>query len=125
MDDVREIISRQIKCNSAISEEGLKNEWGAQIGQTLLAIGNNDVRMRARAVAAAGSDARMNGCALPVVINSGSGNQGITCTMPVVVYAEEMGADEDTVYRALVLTNLISMHQKRYIGNLSAYCGAV
>jgi len=125
LDDVREIISRQIKYNSAISEEGLTHKWSAQVGQTLLKSGSNDVRTRARAAAAAGSDARMNGCALPVVINSGSGNQGITCTMPVVVYAEEMGADKDTLYRALVLSNLLSMHQKRYIGNLSAYCGAV
>ncbi|MBP2626648.1 MAG: protein yhaM [Firmicutes bacterium] len=125
LDDVREIISRQIKYNSAISEEGLTNKWGAQVGQTFLRFGSNDVRIRARAAAAAGSDARMNGCALPVVINSGSGNQGITCTMPVVVYAEEIGVDEDTLYRALVLTNLLSLHQKRYIGNLSAYCGAV
>jgi len=125
LDDIREIISRQIKYNSAISEEGLTNKWGAQVGQTFLKFGSNDVRIRARAAAAAGSDARMNGCALPVVINSGSGNQGITCTMPVVVYAEEMGVDDDTLYRALVLTNLLSLHQKRYIGNLSAYCGAV
>ncbi|SMC45264.1 serine dehydratase subunit alpha family protein [Sporomusa malonica] len=125
LDDIREIIGRQIKYNSAISEEGLTNKWGAQVGQTFLKFGSNDVRIRARAAAAAGSDARMNGCALPVVINSGSGNQGITCTMPVVVYAEEIGVDEDTLYRALVLTNLLSLHQKRYIGNLSAYCGAV
>jgi L-cysteine desulfidase len=125
LEDVREIISRQIKYNSAISEEGLSHKWGAQVGQTFLKFGGNDVRIKAIAAAAAGSDARMNGCALPVVINSGSGNQGITCTMPVVVYAEEMKSDEDTLYRALVLTNLLSMHQKRYIGNLSAYCGAV
>lgn len=125
LDDIREIISKQIKYNSAISEEGLIHKWGAQVGQTILKSGGNDVRIRARAAAAAGSDARMNGCTLPVVINSGSGNQGITCTMPVVVYADEIGADNDTLYRALVLTNLISLHQKRYIGNLSAYCGAV
>lgn len=125
LDDVREIISRQIKYNSAISEEGLTNNWGAQVGQTFMKVGGDDVRIRARAAAAAGSDARMNGCALPVVINSGSGNQGITCTMPVVVYAKEMKSEEDTLYRALVLTNLLSLHQKRYIGNLSAYCGAV
>ncbi|VBB09055.1 serine dehydratase alpha chain [Lucifera butyrica] len=125
LDDIREIIGRQIQCNSAIAEEGLKHKWSAQVGLTLLKSGSNDVRIRARAAAAAGSDARMNGCALPVVINSGSGNQGITCTMPVVVYAAEMGADEETLYRALVLTNLLSLHQKRYIGNLSAYCGAV
>jgi L-cysteine desulfidase len=125
LDDVREVISTQIKYNSAISEEGLTHNWGAQVGQILMKVSGNDVRMRARAAAAAGSDARMNGCALPVVINSGSGNQGITCTMPVLVYADDMEADEDTLYRALVLTNLISLHQKRYIGNLSAYCGAV
>ncbi|ADK15049.1 putative membrane protein [Clostridium ljungdahlii DSM 13528] len=125
LNDVRDIISRQIKYNSAISKEGLTHNWGAQVGQTLIKFGSNDIRTKAKAAAAAGSDARMNGCALPVVINSGSGNQGITCTMPVLVYAKEMGVDEDILYRALVLTNLISLHQKRYIGNLSAYCGAV
>lgn len=125
IEDVTKIISRQIEYNSAISEEGLSNKWSAQVGLTLLQAGINDVRMRARAAAAAGSDARMSGCALPVVINSGSGNQGITCTMPVVVYAKELKSDKETLYRALVLTNLLSLHQKRYIGNLSAYCGAV
>ena len=125
LEDVRDIIARQIACNSAISEEGLKNPWGAQVGRTFLEAGCDDVRTKARAAAAAGSDARMNGCAMPVVINSGSGNQGITCTMPVVVYAQELGVDEDRLYRALVLANLLSLHQKRYIGNLSAYCGAV
>jgi len=123
--DIREIIGTQIAYNSAIAEEGLTNNWSSQVGQTLMLTGKNDVRMRARALAAAGSDARMNGCALPVVINSGSGNQGITCTMPVVVYAKELKATEEQLYRALVLTNLLSLHQKRYIGNLSAYCGAV
>jgi L-cysteine desulfidase len=123
--DVRELIEKQIEYNSAISREGLKGQFGAQVGQTLLRFGGGDVRIRARAAAAAGSDARMNGCSMPVVINSGSGNQGITCTMPVVVYAEEMGSDRETLCRALVLTNLLSIHQKQYIGNLSAYCGAV
>ena len=125
LDDVREIIARQIKYNSAISNEGLTNQWGVQVGKTALLLGGNDPRTRARAAAAAGSDARMSGCALPVVINSGSGNQGITCTMPVVIYAEEIGVSEDVLYRALVLTNLLSLHQKRYVGSLSAYCGAV
>ena len=125
LDEIREIIGRQIAYNSAISAEGLAHKWSSQVGQMLIQSGGNDVRTRARAAAAAGSDARMNGCALPVVINSGSGNQGITCTMPVVVYAKERGCDDDTLYRALVLTNLLSLHQKRYIGNLSAYCGAV
>lgn len=125
LDDVKEIIIRQIEYNTAISEEGLNHNWSAQVGQTLLKLDHGDVRMRARAAAAAGSDARMNGCALPVVINSGSGNQGITCTMPVVVYADELGVEKEILYRALILTNLLSLHQKRYIGNLSAYCGAV
>jgi len=125
LEDVRELIHRQITYNSAISKEGLAHKWSVRVGDTLLKTGCDDVRNRARAAAAAGSDARMNGCSLPVVINSGSGNQGITCTMPVVVYAKELQSDEETLYRALVLTNLLSLHQKRYIGNLSAYCGAV
>jgi len=123
--DIKPIIGRQIAYNSAISKEGLTHDWCAKVGQTLMEMAGNDVRIRARAAAAAGSDARMDGCSMPVVINSGSGNQGITCTMPVVVYAEDMGAEEETLYRALVLSNLLSVHQKRYIGNLSAYCGAV
>ena len=126
LDDVRQVIQRQIDYNSAISAEGLKNPWGAQVGRTLLeSIERPTLRAQARAAAAAGSDARMGGCALPVVINSGSGNQGITCTMPVVTYAKAMGASQEKLLRAMVLTNLISLHQKRYIGNLSAYCGAV
>ena len=124
--DVQELLQRQIDYNSAISEEGLKNPWGAQVGRTLLeSIEHPTLRAQARAAAAAGSDARMNGCALPVVINSGSGNQGITCTMPVVTYAKALGSTQEQLYRALTLTNLIALHQKRYIGNLSAYCGAV
>jgi L-cysteine desulfidase len=122
---VEELIERQIQYNSAISKEGLTHNFGAQVGKTLLQFDGKNVRTRARAAAAAGSDARMNGCSLPVVINAGSGNQGITCTMPVVVYGEEMGSDRETLCRALVLTNLLSIHQKQYIGNLSAYCGAV
>lgn len=125
LEDIREIIGTQIVYNSAISEEGLTRDWGSQVGKILLSSGDRSVRTMARAAAAAGSDARMNGCALPVVINSGSGNQGITCTMPVVVYARELGSSEEQLYRALTLTNLIALHQKRYIGNLSAYCGAV
>lgn len=123
--EIKPIISRQIEYNSAISREGLTHDWCAKVGQTLMEMAGNDVRIRARAAAAAGSDARMDGCSMPVVINSGSGNQGITCTMPVVVYAEDMGSEEEILYRALVLSNLLSVHQKRYIGNLSAYCGAV
>ena len=123
--DIEDIIRTQIECNSAISEEGLKNSWGAEVGKTLVETSNNSLKTLAAARAAAGSDARMAGCALPVVINSGSGNQGITCTMPVVTYAEAMNASKEKLYRALVLTNLIALHQKRFIGNLSAYCGAV
>lgn len=123
--DVKELIQRQIDYNSAIATEGLTHQWGAQVGRTLLDLGGSNVRIRARAAAAAGSDARMNGCALPVVINSGSGNQGITCTMPVVVYAEAWQCESEQLYRALIVANLLAIHQKRYIGNLSAYCGAV
>lgn len=122
--DVEDLIRTQIEYNTMISNEGLDGEWGAAVGKTLLER-NNSLSTRAAARAAAGSDARMSGCALPVVINAGSGNQGITCTMPVVTYAEAMNADKEKLYRAMVLTNLVALHQKRYIGNLSAYCGAV
>ena len=125
LDDLRDILKNQIRCNSAIAEEGLKNPWGAQVGKSILEGENGDSLInRARAWAAAGSDARMNGCPLPVVINSGSGNQGITVTMPLYIYAQEYGIDEDRTLRALAVANLISLHQKRYIGSLSAYCGA-
>lgn len=123
--DVEELIDRQIKYNSAISAEGLGHEYGACVGRTLLGLSPEDLRTQAMARAAAGSDARMNGCALPVVINSGSGNQGITCTLPVVTYAEALCVPREKLIRAMVLTDLIALHQKRYIGNLSAYCGAV
>lgn len=125
LDDVRDMLETQISYNSAISEEGLANFWGASVGRTILDAESGSTLQRARAAAAAGSDARMNGCALPVVINSGSGNQGITCCMPVIVYARELGCSHEKLLRALTLSNLISIHQKRYIGNLSAYCGAV
>ena len=126
LDDVRDVLENQVRCNSAIAEEGLKNNWGAQVGKSILeGEDGNGLVNRARAWAAAGSDARMNGCPLPVVINSGSGNQGITVSMPVYVYAKEYGTDHDKFLRALVVSNLISLHQKRYIGSLSAYCGAV
>jgi L-cysteine desulfidase len=123
--DVKDIIGRQIKYNMAIAEEGLHHEYGANIGKVLLASGGDSVATRARAMAAAGSDARMNGCEMPVVINSGSGNQGITVSVPVIVYAKDRGASEETLYRALVLSNLTSIHQKTPIGTLSAFCGAV
>lgn len=125
IEDVREVLDRQIRCNSAIADEGLANDYGANIGSVLLRSYGNDVRNRAKARAAAGSDARMNGCELPVVINSGSGNQGMTVSLPVLEYAKELNADEDKLYRALVISNLTAIHQKTGIGSLSAYCGAV
>ncbi len=125
VNDVKEILDRQIEYNTAIAQEGLKGDYGANIGSVLLDTYGDDVRTRAKAMAAAGSDARMNGCELPVIINAGSGNQGMTCSLPVLEYAKEFGADEDKTYRALALSNLIAIHQKTGIGRLSAYCGAV
>lgn len=125
MEDIEEIIGRQIKLNSAISQEGLDNNYGAQIGKTLMQTWGKSLTTKACARAAAGSDARMGGCSMPVIINSGSGNQGITVSMPVIVYAQEWGVSKDKLYRALVVSNLIAIHQKFYIGSLSAYCGAV
>lgn len=125
LDDVRPILERQLSCNCAIAEEGLRGNYGAGIGKVLLAAYGDDVRTRARAYAAAASDARMNGCDLPVVINSGSGNQGITASLPVYVYAKELGASEEKLYRALLVSNLVTLHEKTGIGRLSAYCGAV
>lgn len=125
LDDVEAVLARQIQLNMAISDEGLKNSYGANIGKVLLAAQGTDVRTRARARAAAGSDARMNGCELPVVINSGSGNQGLTASLPVIEYARELGVSRETLYRALLVSNLVTLHEKTGIGRLSAYCGAV
>lgn len=125
IEDIRDVIQRQIELNTAISNEGLKHHYGAEVGKTLLKFDGNTIKNRAKARAAAGSDARMNGCPLPVVINSGSGNQGITCSLPVIEFAAALNVSEEKLYRALVLSNLIALHQKYYIGNLSAYCGAV
>ena len=125
LEDVRETLHRQVEMNSAISDEGLRGNWGANIGKTLLHYVGSDVRTRAKARAAAGSDARMSGCELPVVINSGSGNQGMTASLPVIEYAKDMGVEEDTMYRALLISNLLTTHAKASIGRLSAYCGAV
>ena len=125
IDDVRELLEKQIGYNLAISEEGLRGSYGASIGKTLIATRGEDVRVRARAQAAAGSDARMSGCELPVVIVSGSGNQGMTASLPVIVYANDMGASHERLLRALVVSNLITIHQKTPIGRLSAFCGAV
>lgn len=124
LEDVREILDRQIECNTAIAEEGLKNNYGANIGKVLLKMGD-DVRIRAKAYAAAGSDARMNGSEMPVVICSGSGNQGLTVSLPVIVYARELKADREKLYRALLISNLVTLRAKAGIGRLSAYCGAV
>lgn len=125
LEDVRELLETQISYNTAIAEEGLNNFWGASVGRTILDAESGSTLQRARAAAAAGSDARMNGCALPVVINSGSGNQGITVSVPVIEYARELGASEEMLCRALALANLIAIHEKTGIGRLSAYCGAV
>ena len=122
---VSEVLDRQINCNSAIAEEGLRGNWGANIGSVLLSEGNGDIRAEARAYAAAGSDARMSGCEMPVTIVSGSGNQGITASMPVVRYAKHLGATQEKLYRALLVSDLITIHQKTGIGRLSAYCGAI
>lgn len=121
---VAPILEEQISCNMAIAEEGLRNNYGANIGKTLLRMGN-DLNSKMRAWAAAASDARMNGCELPVVINSGSGNQGITASVPVIVCAREMGKSREALLRALCVSNLVTIHQKTGIGRLSAYCGAV
>lgn len=121
----REALERQIRLNTAISDEGLTNPWGAQVGKTLLASRSEDASCRARARAAAGSDARMNGCSMPVVIVCGSGNQGITACMPVVEYARKLGVSHDGLLRALALSDLVAVHVKSYIGALSAFCGVV
>ena len=123
--DVEETIIRQIEYNTAIAQEGLKGNWGANIGKILLQSYGNSVQNRAKAMAAAGSDARMNGCEMPVVINSGSGNQGMTASLPVIVYAEDMKVSRELLIRALVVSNLVSIHLKSGIGTLSAYCGAI
>ena len=133
VEDVKKLLDVQIAYNMDISEEGLKNDYGANIGSVLLkankevmdSCNESALRLKARAMAAAGSDARMNGCELPVIINSGSGNQGITASVPVIVYARAMGVGEEKLYRALVLSNLLGIHQKTPLGRLSAYCGAI
>ncbi len=124
--DFKPILDRQIEENTAISDYGLAHPCGAQIGRLLMSTaGKDDTKTRAKARAAAGSDARMSGCTLPVVINSGSGNQGLTVTMPVVEYAQALNVSRDKLDRALLLSNLVSIHEKYYIGDLSAFCGAV
>lgn len=124
-EDVQDVLQRQIDYNTAIAEEGLRGNYGANIGRILLQAYGDDVHNRAKAMAAAGSDARMNGCELPVVINSGSGNQGLTASLPVIVYAKQLQADRAQLYRALAVSNLVTIHIKTGIGKLSAFCGAV
>lgn len=125
IEDVKPTLKRQIDYNMAIAREGLRGEWGASVGKVYLSCYNDDVSVRAKAYAAAGSDARMNGCELPVIINSGSGNQGMTASIPVYIYWEDMGLGEEMLYRALCVSNLLTLHVKYGIGTLSAYCGAV
>ena len=125
IEDVKETLDKQIECNMEIAREGIRGNYGANIGSILLKMEGDSVQVRAKAMAAAGSDARMNGCGLPVVINSGSGNQGITCSVPVLVYGESLNCDIEKIYRALLLSNLTAIYIKAGIGTLSAYCGAV
>ena len=122
---LRELLERQIECNSRIAEEGLSHPYGACVGATLLRHFGESASVRAQAYAAAGSDARMGGCEMPVVINSGSGNQGLTVTLPVLEYARELGKDHETVLRALLVSNLVAIRIKAASGRLSAFCGAV
>ena len=124
LDTLRPYLRGQLEMNMAIAKEGLSGNWGAQIGKVMLSMGN-DVSRRARAYAAAGSDARMSGCEMPVCIISGSGNQGITASVPVKIYAEDMNKTEDETLRALIVSDLITIHQKTGIGTLSAYCGVI
>ncbi len=125
LSEVEELLDRQISYNTAIAEEGLKNDYGARVGKILIDAFGSDVHNLAKATAAAGSDARMNGCELPVVIVSGSGNQGMTASLPVIVYAKHMGAPRERLLRALIVSDLVTVHLKAGIGCLSAYCGAV
>ncbi len=125
LDDVRELLERQIACNMAIAEEGLTNDYGACIGKIIYKGGECSLREKARAFAAAGSDARMNGCEMPVCIISGSGNQGMTASIPVVIYGRELGKTHDEILRAVLVSDLITTHLKTGIGCLSAYCGAI
>ena len=123
--DIEDLLDQQIEYNTQIAAEGLRGDWGANIGSVLLDIWGDDIKIRAKAMAAAGADARMGGCSLPVVIVSGSGNQGLTASLPVIEYAKDLGVEKETLYRALVVSNLVTIHQKTGIGRLSAYCGAV
>jgi L-cysteine desulfidase len=123
IEDVKYLLDRQIEYNLNIAKEGLENDYGVKVGKTIFANQSNDINELAKAYAAAGSDARMSGCELPVVINSGSGNQGITVSLPIIVYAKHLSSSQEELYRALILGNLIAIYLKKGIGKLSAYCG--
>ncbi len=125
IDEVKDALQRQIDCNYSIAKEGIQNSWGANIGSTMLNSWGSNIKNRARAMAAAGSDARMSGCEMPVIIVSGSGNQGMTASIPVIEYAKEINASQEELYRALLVADLITIHQKTSIGRLSAFCGAI
>lgn len=123
--DIKDVLDRQISCNQAIASAGLSNDWGANIGKLILSNNPSNYYEKLVAFAAAGSDARMDGCELPVIINSGSGNQGITTSVPIILYAKDKGFSDDDLYRALIFSNLIALYIKNEIGKLSAYCGVV
>ena len=125
VEDVRDCVGRQIECNMAIAKEGLANDWGANIGSVILKRQGDSLEKKAGAYAAAGSDARMSGCEKPVIIVSGSGNQGITASVPVAVVAQELNKTEEQLLKAVALSDLVTIHQKTGIGRLSAYCGAI
>ena len=123
--DVKDVVGRQLEYNVAIAKEGLAGNWGANIGSVILNQQGTADNRRAAAWAAAGSDARMSGCEMPVIILSGSGNQGITASVPVAIYAEAFGASEEELIKAVTVSDLVTVHQKTGIGRLSAYCGAI
>lgn len=125
LDEVNDLISRQIKCNTEISEEGMTGKYGLGIGKIIIDSYPDSVITKMKAYTSAASEARMGGCDMPVIINSGSGNQGIASSVPLIVYARENGIDDERLYRALVFSGLLTIYQKEFIGKLSAFCGAV
>ena len=125
LSDLNEMLAKQVKYNLSIAKEGLSNQYGVNVGKMILECYGDDVKTKMKAYAAAGSDARMCGCSLPVMTTSGSGNQGMTASLPIIIYAREKGLTEEQMYRGLILASLVTIHQKTFIGRLSAYCGAV
>ena len=125
LDDVREMIKNQIDCNMQIAREGMTGKYGLGIGRVIMESYPPSILTKMRSLTAAASEARMGGCDMPVIINSGSGNQGIASSVPLIVYARELEMPEYALYRALVFSNLLTIYQKTYIGKLSAFCGAV